>query len=158
MARLLLGAAIGATTMFFLGAALGLHADDVSADVSEAAAAAHVNPVDLAGAVNSTGVDPYTYLRGTGELPDVPRGTSANVSAARIRCIITHESENNPRAVNPRTGASGLGQFLRTTWLTTPQGRAGLSVFDPVANRAAVQYMLDAGRAREFDAVRFYGC
>jgi len=70
-----------------------------------------------------------------------------------VACIIAHESQGNPRAVNPRTGASGLGQFLTSTWRTTPQGRAGASVFDPVANRAAVQWMLDAGRAREFSVV-----
>jgi hypothetical protein len=132
------------------------HADDVSAEVSSAAAAAHVDPIDLAGAVNSTGVDPYTYLRGTGELPPLPvdrPGLATSPVSGRAACIIARESGGNPRAVNPRTGASGLGQFLFSTWLTTPQGRAGASVFDPAANRAAVQYMLDAGRAREFSVV-----
>jgi len=131
---------------------LASHADDVSAEVFSAAAAAHVNPVDLQGAVNSTGVDPYSYLRGTGELPPLPADRSTPVSG-RVACIIAHESQGNPRAVNPRTGAAGLGQFLSNTWRSTPQGRAGASVFDPVANRAAVQYMLDAGRAREFAVV-----
>jgi hypothetical protein len=42
--------------------------------------------------------------------------------------------------------------------LTTPQGRAGLSVYDAAANRAAIQWMLDVGRAREFVAVTAYGC
>jgi len=131
------------------------HADDVSAEVNEAAAAAHVSPVDLQGAVNSTGVDPYIYLRGTGELPPLPAPERVVTSpfSGRVACIIAHESQGNPRAVNPRSGASGLGQFLSSTWSTTPQGRAGLSVFNPDANRAAVQYMLDAGRAREFAVV-----
>jgi muramidase (phage lysozyme) len=74
-----------------------------------------------------------------------------------VACIIGVESKGDPNAHN-RSGASGLGQFLPGTWASTPQGRAGLSVFNPAANRAAIQYMLDAGRAREFDAVRFYGC
>jgi hypothetical protein len=47
---------------------------------------------------------------------------------------------------------------LPGTWASTPQGRAGLSVWDPAANTAAINYMLAAGRAQEFDAVRFYGC
>jgi hypothetical protein len=66
---------------------------------------------------------------------------------------VSYESHWNAYAVNPRSGASGLGQFLRSTWITTPQGRAGLSVFDPWANHAAVVYMIEAGRAREFEVV-----
>jgi hypothetical protein len=144
-------------------AVIASHADDVSAEVLEAAAEAHVNAIDLAGAVSTTGLDPYTYLRMTGELAPPPRPPMTSQSytsggSPRAECIIRHESQGNPRAVNPRSGASGLGQFLPGTWKSTPQGRAGLSVFDPSANRAAIQYMLAAGRASEFDAVRFYGC
>ena len=145
-----------------LGLALGTaviigHADDVSAEVSEAAVAAHVDPTDLAGAVSTTGLDPWTYLRAVGEL-DQPAPSSPSAVSPRVACIITHESRGDAHAVNPRSGASGLGQFLPGTWKTTPQGRAGLSVFDPTANRAAIQYMLAAGRAREFVAVSAYGC
>jgi hypothetical protein len=74
-----------------------------------------------------------------------------------VACIVRVESRGDPNAHN-RSGAAGLGQFLPGTWASTPQGRAGLSVYNAAANRAAIQYMLDAGRAREFDAVRFYGC
>lgn len=162
-------------TAFTAGLALGLalgtailvgHADDVSAEVSEAALAAHVDPVKLQGAVNSTGEDPWLYLRGVGELdpPTSPAPRSASppvpappVVSARVACIIRVESQGDPGARN-RSGAAGLGQFLPSTWVTTPQGRAGLSVYNPAANRAAIQYMLDSGRAREFDAVRIYGC
>ena len=97
------------------------------------------------------------------KLPGIPpQATSAASSSASGRssplaeCIIRAESGGNPSAVNPRSGASGLGQFLRSTWLSTPQGRAGYSVFDPVANREAVNWMLNVGRAREFDTLR--GC
>jgi hypothetical protein len=134
------------------------HADDVQAEVLAAAAAAHVDPVRLQGAINSTGDDPWTYLRAVGELPAPQRSlTAVPASSARINCIIAHESQGDPRAYN-RSGASGLGQFLPGTWASTPQGRAGLSVWDPAANTAAINYMLAAGRAQEFDAVRFYGC
>jgi hypothetical protein len=132
------------------------HADDVSAEVQEAAVAAHVDPVQLQGAINSVGVDPYTYLRSTGELPPV-RTVERTLPNSRVDCIIRHESQGDPGARN-RSGASGLGQFLPSTWATTPQGKAGMSVFNPSANRAAIQYMLDSGRAHEFDAVRYYGC
>jgi hypothetical protein len=136
------------------------HADDVQAEVNEAAVLAHVDPVQLQGAVNSlktAGVpdtDPFSYLRSTGELPPIALSQSYT---GRVACIIRVESQGDPNAHN-RSGASGLGQFLPSTWATTPQGRAGVSVYNAAANRAAIQWMLDNGRAREFDAVRFYGC
>jgi len=147
---------------FVAGLALGLalgsavaigHADDVEASVAEAAAAAHVNPIDLAGAVNTTGLDPWLYLRRTGELPLPP----APAVSARVACIIRVESKGDPNARN-RSGASGLGQFLPGTWASTPQGKAGYSVFNAEANTEAIQWMIAVGRAQEFDAVRYYGC
>jgi hypothetical protein len=54
--------------------------------------------------------------------------------ARRLDCVIQHESRWTADEVNPRSGASGLAQFLRSTWLSTPQGKAGQSVFDPYAN------------------------
>ena len=157
----------GAVMGVVLGSAIAIsHADPAQAEVEVAAEQAGVSVVDLQGAVNSTGIDAFSYLRAVGELPPLPHDPPlrlvanpppAPVSNARVECIIRVESQGNPNAHN-RSGASGLGQFLPSTWLTTPQGRAGLSVYDPNANRAAIQYMLTAGRAREFDAVRFYGC
>jgi hypothetical protein len=69
-------------------------------------------------------------------------------------CIIWRESRGNPNAVNPRSGASGLGQFLPSTWRTTPY--AGYSVFNAWANRQAVIWMLSVGRGKEF--VTINGC
>jgi soluble lytic murein transglycosylase-like protein len=54
--------------------------------------------------------------------------------AGTMRRIAFCESRFFPGAVNPRSGASGVYQFLPSTWRQTPQGRAGASVFDPVAN------------------------
>src|SRR5262252_9177807 len=157
--------------MFVAGMALGFafgtlvmvsHADPASAEVQAAAEQAQVDPQDLLGAVNTTGLDPFTYLRAVGELPPLkvarPPIPPPVASSRTAECIIARESQGNPRAVNPRSGASGLGQFLPSTWRTTPQGRAGLSVFDPVANRAAVDWMISVGRAREFVAVTSGGC
>jgi hypothetical protein len=139
-------------------AVIASHADDVQAEVLAAAAAAGVNPVDLAGAVSTTGTDPWTYLRAVGELDQPAPSSLPTAVSPRVACIITHESRGDAHAVNPRSGASGLGQFLRATWLSTPQGKSGASVFDAQANRAAVEWMLSVGRASEFDAVRYYGC
>jgi len=68
----------------------------------------------------------------------------------RLDCIQAYESKGYAGAVNRSSGASGLFQFLPSTWITTPQGKAGLSVFDPVAARNAARWMLEQGRAREW--------
>jgi hypothetical protein len=88
------------------------------------------------------------------ENDDIP--VQVSPFSARADCIARTESHWNPNAVNPRSGASGLGQFLRSTWMTTPY--AARSVFDPWANHAAICWMLSVGRAREFDVVRLGLC
>jgi hypothetical protein len=67
--------------------------------------------------------DPHEYLYE--QAPDL---------APRLDCIIEGESHWNPSSVNPRTRASGLAQFLPSTWAITPQGQQGMSVFEPFAN------------------------
>ncbi len=156
-----------------LGLAVGLAATckaqepPVDDNVSLAHAAG-VDPIDLAGASNSTGLSPTDYLRAVGELaiPDaLPRGVSEAgdrvqtvPGSGRVACIVRVESRGDPDATNPQSGAAGLGQFLRSTWRTTPQGKAGLSPYNAAANLAAIQYMLDVGRAREFNAVSMGYC
>jgi hypothetical protein len=130
------------------GAACGIRADD---EINAAALEAHVDPTDLAGAVATTGVGPREYLRGVGELPvaaSTPPGPDALDRV--VLCLERYESHGVASAVNPRSGASGPLQFLPSTWRTTPQGKAGLSVFDPIAARAAAKWMLTVGRGREF--------
>ncbi len=78
--------------------------------------------------------DPRTYLYQ--RWPD---------TAARMDCVIRVESRWNPSARNPSSGASGLAQFLGSTWARTPQGRAGLSVYDPYANIDAFGWMVHGG-------------
>jgi hypothetical protein len=155
---------------FVAGLALGFvlatgvmvsHGDEAWAEILSAAEQAGVDPAELQGAVNTTGVDPFVYLRAIGELAPLeeppPRLHSILPSGGYlVECIIAHESRGYAFAVNPRSGAAGLGQFLRSTWLSTPQGRAGYSVFDPVANRAAIAWMLAVGRGGEFIGLR--GC
>jgi soluble lytic murein transglycosylase-like protein len=119
------------------------------------AASVGVDPVALQGAVNSTGVAPAAYLASEGLLdpPATHAPPAPAPSSTRVACIIRVESRGDAHAVNPRSGAAGLGQFLSSTWKTTPQGRAGLSVYDPAANTAAINWMISVGRAREFVAV-----
>jgi len=141
---------------------------DPGPQIAHAAELAGVDKTDLEGALHSTGfTNPIAYLRSVGELenpPSLPPPVRVSPASAPVavssspvaECIIRAESHGNPGAVNPRSGAAGLGQFLPTTWASTPQGRAGLSVFDPVANRAAVNWMLSVGRGAEF--VTIWGC
>ena len=64
-------------------------------------------------------------------------------------CIAQHESGDNPNAVSP-SGAEGLFQFMPSTFANTPQGRAGGSIWDPVANSQAAAWMYSQGRQSEW--------
>jgi septal ring factor EnvC (AmiA/AmiB activator) len=57
--------------------------------------------------------------------------------------IMNCESNGDPNAYNPYSGASGLFQFLPSTWNSTAPnaGYAGASVFDPVANVASAAWL-----------------
>jgi soluble lytic murein transglycosylase-like protein len=59
------------------------------------------------------------------------------------------ESGYNPQARNP-SGASGLFQFMPSTFANTPPGRAGGSIWDPVANSQAAAWMYSQGRQGEW--------
>lgn len=54
------------------------------------------------------------------------------------------------RAKNPTSTASGLMQFLDSTWASTPY--AGFDVFDPYANALAGGWMHKVGRGGEWAA------
>ncbi|MBK4214961.1 peptidoglycan DD-metalloendopeptidase family protein [Paracoccus caeni] len=56
-------------------------------------------------------VDPMPYLSGAGEV------FASNAVEALIGRIITVESAGNARARNPLSTATGLGQFIESTWL-----------------------------------------
>jgi soluble lytic murein transglycosylase-like protein len=65
-----------------------------------------------------------------------PLGSAAQTWALRVaKC----ESNYNPYAVNRSSGASGLFQFLPSTWAFTPQHAQ--SVFDPTANATAAAWL-----------------
>ena len=69
-------------------------------------------------------------------------------SPAAMISVARCESGLNPRAVNRSSNASGLFQFLPSTWRTTPY--AGQNIFDPVANANAAAWMWSVGRQNEW--------
>ncbi len=64
----------------------------------------------------------------------------------------------NPAPWGGGQHASGLGGFLPSTWATTPQGRAGESIWNGVAQVDAIAWMLRVSRGREFAAVQMGRC
>jgi hypothetical protein len=62
--------------------------------------------------------------------------------------IINHESNGNPFAKNPSSTASGLYQFLTSTFASTPYGR--MSIWSPCASSLAAGWMHQVGRGREW--------
>lgn len=75
-----------------------------------------------------------------------PQGGAAVQWGLRIaRC----ESGYNPRAVNP-SGASGLFQFMPSTFANTPPGKACGSIWDPTASAQAAAWMYSQGRQGEW--------
>jgi soluble lytic murein transglycosylase-like protein len=76
-----------------------------------------------------------------------PQGQAAVDWGLRIaKC----ESGYNPYAQNP-SGASGLFQFMPSTFANTPPGRAGGSIWDPTANAQAAAWMYSQGRQGEWE-------
>lgn len=68
-------------------------------------------------------------------------------SCGRVYWIAWCESTLQPGVENPEphSDASGLGQFLSSTWRGTPYGR--FSVFSPYANALAIAYEVAAGNS-----------
>ena len=62
------------------------------------------------------------------------------------------ESHYNPNAVNASSGASGLFQFLASTWAANSvrAGYGGVSVFDPVANANTAAMMFANGQSGQW--------
>ena len=67
--------------------------------------------------------------------------------------IMDCESNGDPNAVNPYSGASGLFQFLPSTWATTAPkaGYGGYSPFDPEANTASAAWL-----ANRYEELGYY--
>jgi hypothetical protein len=74
--------------------------------------------------------------------------------------IIDCESNGDPNAVNPYSGASGLFQFLPSTWATTSPnaGFAGYSVFDPEANTGSAAWLANRYQELGYDYWHAWNC
>jgi hypothetical protein len=158
MARFAVGVVFGVVVGVVAGAAMGLHADDVQAEVLEAATAAHVDPVNLQGAVNSTGADPFDYLRGTGELPPLPDKTPPATHAlstppnARVQCLEQKESQGANVANRHGSGAVGILQYMPSTFAAhaAEMGHPEWSPWNVAQARAVAAHDLALGRRTQW--------
>lgn len=73
-------------------------------------------------------------------------------SESRAWLIIKHESWTSGKqfAKNPSSTASGLYQFLTSTFASTPYGQAGMSIWSPCATSLAAGWMHENGRGGEW--------
>lgn len=95
-------------------AVLAVHPARASSDVEDVATEAGVDPDDLRGAVNSTGLPPDEYLYRVGEMArPVPPITGA---IAQADCIIEAESRTRDVPNARGSGADGYGQYMPGTW------------------------------------------
>lgn len=62
------------------------------------------------------------------------------VDADRMRRVAFCESRLDPGARNGSSGASGLMQFLPSTWQSNRYGAAGFSVWNPLASALGAAY------------------
>jgi hypothetical protein len=129
VARFVAGAVFGAALMLIGGAAVGLHAQDPQTDVQQAAAAAGVDPIALAGAANTVGVDPWVYARSEGLLesavtseksrPPVVAASPPVLPAVSARSVwdTLAQCESSGRwNTNTGNGFAGGLQFTPGTW------------------------------------------
>lgn len=74
--------------------------------------------------------------------------------------IISCESNGDPNAYNPYSGASGLFQFLPSTWASTAPkaGYPEASVFDPEANIASAAWLANRYQELGQDYWRAWSC
>lgn len=69
-----------------------------------------------------------------------------NIDSALPLRIGMCESGYQWNAKNPRSTASGVYQYLSSTWKNTPEGKQGKSVLDPKANiNAAIRHIATKG-------------
>ncbi len=89
-----------------------------------------------------------------GDIESIIRAAAAQWGAdpSQLLRVAYCESRYNPSAYNPSSGASGLFQFLASTWAANSvrAGYGGASVFDPVANANTAAYMFAHSQAGQW--------
>lgn len=111
--RLLLGGVLVMLVIVLWLAARPARAAETPEDVQQWADQAGVDALELAGAVNTTQLEPRAYLIAVGHL-EPPRPQLSGV----WRLLAVCESELNPRAVSPGGRYRGLFQFDQQTWVS----------------------------------------
>ena len=152
MSRLLIGAAFGLVVGVVAGAAVGLHAEDSSRDVKDVAAAAGYDEIELAGAVNTLGVDPYTFARWEGRLAPLPPPKPTVAYNARVACIEGKESGGANIANRRGSGAVGVLQYMPSTFYAhaAEMGHVDWSPWNPEQARAVAAHDLALGRRAQW--------
>lgn len=88
------------------------------------------------------GYNGRTYSKEEVEQLIVHYSTVYGIDPATPKCIAFRESGYNQFSKNRSSTASGVFQYLTSTWKHTDEGKAGMHVFDAEANvKAAVKYM-----------------
>lgn len=89
-----------------------------------------------------------------GDIESIIRAAAAQWGAdpTQLLRVAYCESRYNPSAYNASSGASGLFQFLASTWAANSvrAGYGGASVFDPVANANTAAYMFAHSQAGQW--------
>lgn len=97
---------------------------------------------------------PPPVVTGGGDVAGIIRAAAAAWGADpdQMLRVAYCESHYNPYAVNASSGASGLFQFLPSTWsFQSPKaGYGGASPFDPVANANTAAMMFGRGQASQW--------
>jgi soluble lytic murein transglycosylase-like protein len=74
------------------------------------------------------------------------QGPSAVAWGQRVAAC---ESGGSATAQNP-SGATGLFQFMPSTFAATPQGQSGASITDPTASAQAAAYLYSQGQQAQW--------
>ena len=85
----------------------------------------------------------------SGDPVEAAFGSQGPAAVAWARRVSACESGGNANARNP-SGATGTFQFMPSTWASTPQARAGMSITDPNASAQAAAWMYSQGRQSEW--------
>jgi len=107
--------------------------------------------------VRRVGTTPAPAPAAPGEIESIIRSAAATWGAdpSQLLRVAWCESRYNPLAYNPRSGASGLFQFMPATWAANSvrAGYGGASVFDAVASANVAAYMFHNGQAGQWTCI-----
>ena len=102
----------------------------------------HVQAQLAAAAGAKPGYEGKVYSKEEVEQLIVSYSAIYGIDSETPKCIAFRESGYNQFSKNKRSTASGVFQYLSSTWKQTDEGKAGMNVFDADANvKAAVKYM-----------------